>query len=200
MSSLLAPHEHGKIWTILTSRQCVYQWLKHTRYTHRFVPVSATCYADLSDMQTLCKSVLQSYLAKYDETFSHTVSPIMMKDCKVLTLYQYKIELRMRNHTNLTRSAVIEAIAECVPERCKVNLTNPELFLLVEIFKVSFVIQQHRGHTISPSLSRAFAACQLPQIIMLCINTTSRNLPMTTLKKMTKVVEFLGCEGTEAAS
>ncbi|KAJ3900795.1 hypothetical protein F5879DRAFT_971031 [Lentinula edodes] len=90
-----------------------------TRYTHRFVPVSATCYADLSDMQTLCKSVLQSYLAKYDETFSHT----------------YKIELRMRNHTNLTRSAVIEAIAECVPERCKVNLTNPELFLLVEIFK-----------------------------------------------------------------
>lgn len=151
-------------------------------------------------MQTLCKSVLQSYLAKYDETFSHTVSPIMMKDCKVLTLYQYKIELRMRNHTNLTRSAVIEAIAECVPERCKVNLTNPELFLLVEIFKVSFVIQQHRGHTISPSLSRAFAACQLPQIIMLCINTTSRNLPMTTLKKMTKVVEFLGCEGTEAAS
>ncbi|KAJ3888311.1 hypothetical protein GG344DRAFT_90027 [Lentinula edodes] len=90
-----------------------------TRYTHRFVPVSATCYTDLSDMQTLCKSVLQSYLAKYDETSTHT----------------YKIELRMRNHTNLTRSAVIEAIAECVPDRCKVNLTNPELFLLVEIFK-----------------------------------------------------------------
>ncbi|KAJ4477379.1 hypothetical protein J3R30DRAFT_3485071 [Lentinula aciculospora] len=90
-----------------------------TRYTHRFVPVSGTCYTDLSDIQTLCKSTLKRYLACDNGTAAYT----------------YKIELRMRNHTTLERFAVIQAIAECVPERYKVNLTDPQLFILVEIFK-----------------------------------------------------------------
>ncbi|KAJ3987377.1 hypothetical protein F5890DRAFT_795786 [Lentinula detonsa] len=90
-----------------------------TRYTHRFVPVSATCYTDLSDIQTLCKSLLERHFAHDDGSSTHT----------------YKIELRIRNHDTLTRSAVIEAIAECVPETYKVNLTHPALFVLVEIFK-----------------------------------------------------------------
>jgi tRNA acetyltransferase TAN1 len=58
------------------------------------------------------------------------------ENCNYLSS-QYKIELRMRNHTTLERSAVIQAIAECVPETFKVDLMNPELFILVEMFKVS---------------------------------------------------------------
>jgi tRNA acetyltransferase TAN1 len=50
---------------------------------------------------------------------------------------QYKIELRIRNHTTLSRLALIEAIAQCVPEGHTVDLEDPELFIIVEVFKVS---------------------------------------------------------------
>ena len=49
---------------------------------------------------------------------------------------QYKIELRIRNHSTLTRMAIIQAVAECVPEGFSVNLNDPEVFVLVEVFKV----------------------------------------------------------------
>jgi len=90
-----------------------------TRYTHRFVPVSATCYASLADIQALCKTILERCLSQDSEESSHT----------------YKIELRMRNHTTLARLAVIQAIAECVPDRYKVDLSDPDMFILVEMFK-----------------------------------------------------------------
>ncbi|KAF9069001.1 hypothetical protein BDP27DRAFT_1392553 [Rhodocollybia butyracea] len=83
-----------------------------TRYTYRFVPVSATCYTGLSEMQALCKTVIETYLSQNPGNSSTT----------------YKIELRMRNHTTLERSAVIQAIAE-------IDLMKPELFILVEMFK-----------------------------------------------------------------
>ena len=51
--------------------------------------------------------------------------------------YQYKIELRLRNHNTLKRDKLIPEIAKCVPEGHTVSLDNPELFILVEIFKVS---------------------------------------------------------------
>lgn len=53
---------------------------------------------------------------------------------------QYKIELRMRNHNTLSRPTIIEELAKCVPEGHKVDLENPELFVLVEIWKVSPVL------------------------------------------------------------
>jgi len=49
---------------------------------------------------------------------------------------QYKIELRMRNHSTLTRQSLIEAIADSVPKQLKVDLEAPEVFVLVEVFKV----------------------------------------------------------------
>ncbi|KIK55106.1 hypothetical protein GYMLUDRAFT_48061 [Collybiopsis luxurians FD-317 M1] len=93
--------------------------ITRTRYTHRFVPVAATCYTNLSDMQALCKTIFGHY-------FSQNVGD---------SVHTYKIELRMRNHTTLARDSIIQAIAECVPEKFKVDLTAPEFFVLVEIFK-----------------------------------------------------------------
>lgn len=49
---------------------------------------------------------------------------------------QYKIELRIRNHTTLSRPTIIQTIADCVPEGHVVNLTDPTIFILVEVFKV----------------------------------------------------------------
>lgn len=49
---------------------------------------------------------------------------------------QYKIELRIRNHSTLTRQSIIEAVADSVPRQLKVDLEAPEVFVLMEVFKV----------------------------------------------------------------
>ena len=49
---------------------------------------------------------------------------------------QYKIELRFRNHTVLSRNTLIEEVARCLPEGHTVDLDNPEIFILIEVFKV----------------------------------------------------------------
>ncbi|KAK7463398.1 hypothetical protein VKT23_006753 [Stygiomarasmius scandens] len=89
-----------------------------TRYTHRFVPVSKTCFASIPDIQNLCQTMFLTYFSENPNA----------KDT-------YKIELRTRNHTTLSRLEIIQAIASCVPGDLKVDLTNPKLFILVEIFK-----------------------------------------------------------------
>lgn len=42
----------------------------------------------------------------------------------------------MRNHNTLTRPVIVQELANCVPKTCKVDLVDPEVFILVEIFKV----------------------------------------------------------------
>ena len=49
---------------------------------------------------------------------------------------QYKVEARIRNHTTLDRQTILREIAKYVPERHKVDLIDPEVFILVEVFKV----------------------------------------------------------------
>jgi len=41
----------------------------------------------------------------------------------------------MRNHTVLVRSALIEHIVQQIPNGHTVDLTDPEVFILVEVFK-----------------------------------------------------------------
>jgi hypothetical protein len=52
---------------------------------------------------------------------------------------QYKIELRFRNHTVLSRDTLIEEVARCLPEGHTVDLDNPEIFILIEVFKVTII-------------------------------------------------------------
>lgn len=54
---------------------------------------------------------------------------------------KYKIEIRLRNHNTVSRDDAIKTIAECIPGDHKVDLSNPELFILVELFKVSIVLK-----------------------------------------------------------
>lgn len=87
-----------------------------TRAVQRLTPVSATCITNLQEITTLCTKLLAPFL----------------EDGKT---FRYKIELRMRNHNTLTRPKIIEEVAKCVPETCKVDLEDPEVFILMEIFK-----------------------------------------------------------------
>ncbi|KAJ6623994.1 hypothetical protein B0H10DRAFT_1785492 [Mycena sp. CBHHK59/15] len=90
----------------------------HTRHTLRLVPVSASCVTNLPEILALCRTVLEPFFGDGVEK-----------------KYKYKIELHIRHHTTLTRSALIEGIAKCVPEGHTVDLDDPELFILVEVFK-----------------------------------------------------------------
>ncbi|KZT73645.1 hypothetical protein DAEQUDRAFT_721707 [Daedalea quercina L-15889] len=104
-----------------------------TRYTQRLTPVSGTCVANLPEVQSFCK---------------RNIVPFFEEDPE--KIYRYKIELRMRNHNTISRTALIESLAKCIPERHKVDLDNAEVFILVEIFKsvcgLSVVNDYYRLH------------------------------------------------------
>ncbi|KAF9036242.1 hypothetical protein BJ165DRAFT_625487 [Panaeolus papilionaceus] len=89
-----------------------------TRYIHRLVPVSDTCVANLPEIQSLCRSVFQRFFDQHPDQ-----------------KFKYKIELRVRNHTTITRQTLIQHVAACVPVEHTVDLNDPEIFILVEIFK-----------------------------------------------------------------
>ncbi|KIJ94221.1 hypothetical protein K443DRAFT_642276 [Laccaria amethystina LaAM-08-1] len=92
--------------------------VSRTRYTHRLVPVSGNCVANLPEIDTLCRTVFQPFFDRHGER-----------------KFTYKIELRMRNHTTIPRQTLIQHVAQCIPEGHNVSLANPEIFILVEVFK-----------------------------------------------------------------
>ncbi|GBE88341.1 Uncharacterized protein SCP_1301560 [Sparassis crispa] len=89
-----------------------------TRYAQRFTPVAGSCPVNLPEIQSLCTRIFKPFFA---------VDPDQQ--------YKYKIELRLRNHSTLSRTTIIQEIAKCVPEGHKVDLDNAEVFILVEVFK-----------------------------------------------------------------
>jgi len=89
-----------------------------TRYTHRLVPVSGTCVANLPEIQALCRHTFKSFFDRHGDS-----------------KFKYKIELRVRNHTTIPRPTLIQHVAQCVPEGHTVDLENPQIFILVEVFK-----------------------------------------------------------------
>ncbi|KAG5647346.1 hypothetical protein DXG03_000414 [Asterophora parasitica] len=89
-----------------------------SRCIYRLVPVSGSCGANLPEIQGLCRKVLQPFFLQHPDK-----------------KFKYKIELRMRNHSVISRPELIEHVAKCVPEGHTVELTNPEMFILVEVFK-----------------------------------------------------------------
>ncbi|KAI0779099.1 hypothetical protein BC629DRAFT_1264037, partial [Irpex lacteus] len=89
-----------------------------TKFAQRLTPISGTCVTNVQEIKALCSRLLEPHLLPM-----HQNSPY------------YKIELRMRNHNTLSRPTIVEELAKCVPEGYKVDLENPELFILVEIWK-----------------------------------------------------------------
>lgn len=92
--------------------------IARTRYTHRMIPVSDSCVANLPEIQALCHSIFKPFFSRHPGR-----------------KFTYKIELRVRNHTTIPRPMLIQHIAQCVPECHSVDLENPDIFILVEIFK-----------------------------------------------------------------
>ncbi|KAH7911683.1 hypothetical protein BJ138DRAFT_1172406 [Hygrophoropsis aurantiaca] len=106
-----------------------------TKYTHRLVPVSGSCVANLPEIRSLCQRVFPPFFAQNEGGNPSKI-------------HRYKIELRMRNHNSISRMDIIQEVAKCIPETYTVDLDNPEVFVLVEIFKsvcgVSVVTDYYR--------------------------------------------------------
>ncbi|KAG2139171.1 uncharacterized protein EDB93DRAFT_1241985 [Suillus bovinus] len=93
-----------------------------TKYTHRLTPVSGTCVANIPELNSLCRRTVAAYCAPEN----NEGSPRARK---------YKIELRVRNHNTLTRMEIIQEVAKCMPSNYTVDLDDPDVFVLVEVFK-----------------------------------------------------------------
>lgn len=89
-----------------------------SRCIHRLVPVSGSCGANLPEIQALCRTIIEPFFSQH-----------------LNKKFKYKIELRVRNHSVISRPDIIQHIAQCVPEGHTVELTDPEIFILVEVFK-----------------------------------------------------------------
>jgi tRNA acetyltransferase TAN1 len=79
--------------------------------------------ANLPEIHSLCRRVFASFFAEAEGS------------ADTPQVHKYKIELRVRNHNTLTRVGIIEEIAKCMPENYVVDLDNPDVFVLVEVFK-----------------------------------------------------------------
>jgi len=96
--------------------------ITRTKYTHRLIPVSGTCVANLSEIHSLCRRTFTSFFAQDERS-----DPPQAR--------KYKIELRTRNHNTLARMDIIQEVAKCMPDNYTVDLDDPEVFILVEVFK-----------------------------------------------------------------
>ena len=107
------------------------------RFTQRLTPVSASCIANISEIKSLCTRLLQPVLEEdKDKCYKVRSLHLQSLSADIRSMLQYKIELRIRNHNTVQRMALIEELAKCMPEKHTVDLENPEVFILVEIFKV----------------------------------------------------------------
>jgi tRNA acetyltransferase TAN1 len=96
-----------------------------TKYTHRLTPVSGTCVANLPELHSLCRRTVTAYCAQENGEESPNAR-------------KYKVELRVRNHNTLTRMEIIQEVAKCMPSNYTVDLDDPDVFVLVEVFKSTF--------------------------------------------------------------
>jgi len=92
-----------------------------TRFAQRFSPVSASCVANPQEIIILANKL---FPAAFDSESDPPKS------------YRYKIELKIRNHSKIKKDDMIAQLAACVPtdKGHTVDLKNPELVILVEIF------------------------------------------------------------------
>ncbi|KAG2090407.1 hypothetical protein BD769DRAFT_1632066 [Suillus cothurnatus] len=103
-----------------------------TKYTHQLTPVSGTCVANLPELHTLCRRTVTVYCAQENTEGSPKAHKARIQI--------YKVELHVRNHNTLTRMEILQEVAKCMPSNYTVDLDDPDVFVLVEVFKSTFGI------------------------------------------------------------
>ncbi|KAG9284282.1 hypothetical protein G9A89_002092 [Geosiphon pyriformis] len=94
---------------------------KKTRFTQRLTPITKTCFANIPAIVELAKEVLGPHFGCKGE-----VSPRKIA---------YSVMPRIRNNSKIERLELIDTIVGIVGKQHPVNLDNPELVIIVEVFK-----------------------------------------------------------------
>ena len=87
-----------------------------SRFVTRMIPIQATCFASLEELQLTCSELLKKYMSRATKTFA--------------------IVFKRRNCSNLNRSLVIKIVGELMQKSfadCKVNLNKPDATIFVEV-------------------------------------------------------------------
>ncbi|KZS94182.1 hypothetical protein SISNIDRAFT_485104 [Sistotremastrum niveocremeum HHB9708] len=111
--------------------------ITRTRHVQRFAPASGTCQASLGEFKILASKIIPTAFVN--------VSP---NPCN------YKIEIKIRAHKKIQRQEAIDEVVKCVPPGYGVSLDNPDIVVLLEIFKgvctLAVVPDYMRFKTFSP--------------------------------------------------
>ncbi|CAG8531407.1 11976_t:CDS:2, partial [Ambispora gerdemannii] len=98
--------------------------LKKSRFIQRLTPITKACYADMPEIIVLAKEVIGAHFHSQDEITKEEKKNI-----------HYSIVPRIRNNKMIDRTQLIDTLAGIVGKQHTVNLDNPELAVLVEVFK-----------------------------------------------------------------
>ncbi|KAJ0398847.1 hypothetical protein ATCC90586_001374 [Pythium insidiosum] len=98
-----------------------------SRFINRLIPLEKIGYSSLEDIKTLAEPLIKDFIAKYQADEATKDTPI-----------EYSVEIKRRNCTGLESREVIDMLASLVGTDHKVNLTTPNVVILVEIFRTTF--------------------------------------------------------------
>ncbi|KAL1920134.1 uncharacterized protein VTP21DRAFT_1280 [Calcarisporiella thermophila] len=139
LAEMKKPHKENRFASLMTQTECVVfikvcntiepvsfvqyilkdlveTGMKKTRFSQRLVPFSKTCYANMNDILAMARELIKSHFEKE--------MPI-----------RYAIIPKIRLNDRINRDELIRSLAELVPKQHKVSLDQPELCILIEVFK-----------------------------------------------------------------
>lgn len=88
---------------------------RKTRYTSRIIPIENTCHASFEEIKEMTKQLTAK--------------------CFGTNPTAYSIVPKTRNNTHMDRKKLIEAVASCIEPHHIVDLKNPKVVIIVQIFK-----------------------------------------------------------------
>ncbi|ORX90736.1 thump-domain-containing protein [Basidiobolus meristosporus CBS 931.73] len=92
--------------------------VKKTRFALRLIPISNTCYANMSDIEAAAKKLLAPHFhGENQEPVTYAIVP------------------KIRNNSKIDRDELIKSVAGLVGDKHKVNLEKPDFVIIIEIFK-----------------------------------------------------------------
>ncbi|KAI9298207.1 hypothetical protein K502DRAFT_327621 [Neoconidiobolus thromboides FSU 785] len=94
-----------------------------TKHISRILPIMNTCYANIPDIESLAKKLFLPFFHTPDET-TGKIDP-----------KKFGIVFKKRNCGEIEKDKVIQSLAAIVGPEHKVDLDNPDLTIVVEIFK-----------------------------------------------------------------
>ncbi|TMW69655.1 hypothetical protein Poli38472_001811 [Pythium oligandrum] len=98
-----------------------------SRFINRMIPLEAVGHSSTEDITKVADPMIQEFIAAYKADEATKDTPI-----------EYSVEIKRRNCSRVESREVIDLLAGLVGKDHKVNLTTPNVVLLIEIFRNTF--------------------------------------------------------------